>query len=721
MRTRLRLLPFLAIAAILLAFPPASAQYDDERGTEDDGIRQSVARVSWLEGEVSFNRGDDPDDWQPATVNYPMTLGDRIWAAPDARVELQLRGGTVYLGPESELAVLDLARDVRQLSLNLGTASFRIRRMEPDEVFEVATPNVSVTFETPGTYRIDVDEAGNSRVSVSQGRAWAAAAGGQVSLERGEQIRVRGIDRPDYDVVGLARADSWDRWVEMRALRTRSVRSASYVHPDISGIDDLDTYGSWETSGEYGNVWYPREVAAGWEPYRYGRWIWRDPWGWTWLSSEAWGWAPYHYGRWAVVRGRWGWIPVGPGSRYPGYSPALVGFVGGGAGWSVSVSAGGFVGWFPLGPREPLLPWWYRSRTREHAGGYDYAYRGRVTVVSRDVFVRGGRVDRDVVRDTRIVSEVSRAPVLRGPIPVVPTRDSIRVPADDRRRDVMRPPAEIGRREVVTRSVPPPAPPSFDRTLDVIRDRGGEPVPADLSRRLSAEERRGETRVQPVRPAGGDGIQLAPRGEVATTRRPEPLAPSVPRPMETSGRPARADDAPPARIPEPRREAEPARPAYEPRRDAVPTRPVYEPRREVEPTPTPARGWALVPRSEPRRDVAPTAPALEARPGNRDVSRPPESRPPERSFDRPTPEPTPRVQSWVAPEPKRQRSENVPAPFRPVETDARPAEPRRAAPERIEPKKAEPEKVEAKPTPTPKPKAEAEAAPRPKRAEPEKM
>ncbi len=69
-----------------------------------------------------------------------------------------MRGGTVYLGPESELGALDLAREVRQLSLTLGTASFRIRRMERDEIFEVATPNVSVTFETPGTYRIDVDE-----------------------------------------------------------------------------------------------------------------------------------------------------------------------------------------------------------------------------------------------------------------------------------------------------------------------------------------------------------------------------------------------------------------------------------------------------------------------------------------------------------------------------------------------------------------------------------
>lgn len=726
MRTRLRPLLLLGLFAILLPVPPASAQYDDERGSEDDGIRQSVARVSWLDGEVSFNRGDDPDDWQPAAVNYPMTLGDRIWASRDARVELQLRGGTIYLASETELAALDLARDVRQLSLNLGTTSFRIRRMEPEEVFEVATPNVSVTFETAGIFRIDVDEDGNSRVSVSQGRAWVAAAGGQVVLEGGEQIRVRGIDRPEYDVVRLARPDSWDRWVENRARRYRSVRSASYVHPDIYGVDDLDAYGTWESNEEYGTVWYPREVAAGWEPYRAGRWIWRDPWGWTWLSSEPWGWAPYHYGRWALSRGRWCWIPVGPQSRYPGYSPAVVGFVGGGAGWSVSVSAGGFVGWFPIGPREPFEPWWHRSRPRDHEPAWNYAYRNRVTVVSRDVFVRGGRVDRDVVRDTRIVGEVSRAPVLRGPIPVLPTRDSIRVPRADGRRDVMRPPAEVGRREVVTRSVPPPAPPSFDRTLDVIRDRGGEPVSADVARRISAEERRGETRIQPVRPAGGDGIQLSPRADVATTRRPEPLPPSTRRASpEVSDRPVRADETSTPRVTEPRREAVPTRPAYEQRYDTVPTRPAYEPRREAvptraaneprhveEPAPTPARGWALVPRSEPRREAVPTAPAPETRSDNRDVARPPE-----RGFDRPTPAPTERVPSWIAPEPRKQRSEATPVPARPFETESRPAETRRAVPDRVEPRRVEPEKVEVKATPTPKPKVDA--PPPRKRSEPD--
>lgn len=696
MKSRLRLRPLLLLAAVLLYTLPAAAQY---REPYDDDIRLSVARVSYFEGEVSFERGDAPNDWQPASINYPMTFGDRIWSGRNGRVEVQLRGATVFVAPMTELAALDLTRDVQQLSLSTGTASFRIARLDRYEVFEVATPNVSVTFETSGVYRIDVDRAGNSRVSVSQGRAWVAAAGGQVALERGEQIRVFGVDRPDYDVVRLPRADSWDRWVESRARRYASYRSASYVHPDIYGAYDLDAYGSWENHAEYGSVWYPRGVSAGWEPYRSGRWIWRDPWGWTWLSSEPWGWAPYHYGRWAVVRNRWCWIPVGPRASYPGYSPAIVGFVGGGAGWSLSVSVGGFVGWFPLGPREPFDPWWHRSRSSVNVTGYNYAYRDRVTVVALNIFVGSGRVDRAVVQDTRVVRDVSMAQVVRGPIPILPTRESIRVaPVEVQGRTTARPPETVSRREVVTRTAPPQAPPTFERNLATMRERGGAPVPVDIPRRPQADDRRGDQGVQPVRPAARGEVQLAPRGEVQEARKPQPLPPAATRQPATPGRPApgRDEAPPPARAPEVRSE-----PAPPPGRGSAP--PVPAPDIRNQPAPPPGRG------------AAPPAPAPEVR--NQPAPPPgrgaPPSAPVPQTRNPTVPTPTAAAPQRVEVPPAQPGRGNAPAP--PPQLTREPV-PVRPAPEAAAgqppPKKTEPGKVEqkgkaptrssSKPTPTPK-------------------
>ncbi|MFO1296524.1 MAG: DUF6600 domain-containing protein [Rubrivivax sp.] len=83
-----------------------------------------------------------------------------------------------------------------------------------------------------------------------------------------------------------------------------------------------------ERRPDYGAIWYPSTVTAGWAPYRYGRWAWVRPWGWTWVDEAPWGFAPFHYGRWVHWHGRWCWAPGGYVQR-PVYAPALVAWVGG--------------------------------------------------------------------------------------------------------------------------------------------------------------------------------------------------------------------------------------------------------------------------------------------------------------------------------------------------------------------------------------------------------
>ncbi len=653
MRTRAGRPLFAVLVALFLGVPSTAAPWEDEY--EDDGIRQAVARLSWFEGDVSFNRGDDPDDWQLAAVNYPLTLGDRLWAGRDARAELQLTGANLFLAPESEVGFLDLTRDYRLLSLTWGTATIRVRALESEEDLELSTPNASVTFGGPGVYRIDVDDDGNTRVGVVQGRAWVAAGGGRVRLEQGDRLRVWGLDRPEYDVVSLGRSDSWDRWVEKRSRRLRTVRSAPYVHPDIYGLDDLDAWGSWESSSEWGWVWFPRTTAAGWVPYHAGRWIWRDPWGWTWLSDEPWGWAPYHHGRWVLHGGRWAWVPIGPTSRHSGWFPALVGFVGGGPGWGPEVGQGGYVGWFPLAPRDPFFPWWYRSRRFADAPPHRYAHRERVVVLPRQIFTRGHWADRDVVRDERILHDLAGAPILRGPLPAVPERDTIRSPrGTSGGATTDAPPRRPPARSVVTRRDVPAAPAPFERKVGVIRERGGEPIRPDETRRFPSE---GTDRpVAPVRPVTRGEVVLAPRGTVAPSRRPEALPTAPPPPAMPTVRPT-TDPASFPPTPAPRREPEAIRPTPAPRAVATPL-----PRRVDVPTP------------RPTPDLAPPAPT---RPVRREGA--PTPKPPVRTVrtagprTEPVPTTAPRRGTVAAPTPA-PRIEVAPTPARRVA----PAEPRRA-------------------------------------------
>src|SRR5918992_672050 len=153
-------------------------------------IDQTVARLSFVSGPVSYSRGDDPDEWDPAMINVPFTLGDRIYAPEDGRAELQLPAGNfVRLAPRTYYTALNLTYDVKQFYLGEGTASFNIRNLGPDEVFEIDTPNVAVTFEARGKYRVDVDEDGNTRVLVQRGKVAVASNGRQINVQEGE-IRV---------------------------------------------------------------------------------------------------------------------------------------------------------------------------------------------------------------------------------------------------------------------------------------------------------------------------------------------------------------------------------------------------------------------------------------------------------------------------------------------------------------------------------------------------
>ena len=124
----------------------ASAQARDEYGE----INQTVARISFLSGQVSFARGDDPDDWQPADRNVPMTLGDRIYTGSRSRLELQIHGGdSIRLAARSDLAALNLTDDTKQFSLQSGVASIQILRLSDSEIFEIDTPNAAVSFDQP--------------------------------------------------------------------------------------------------------------------------------------------------------------------------------------------------------------------------------------------------------------------------------------------------------------------------------------------------------------------------------------------------------------------------------------------------------------------------------------------------------------------------------------------------------------------------------------------
>ena len=434
-----------------------------------------VARLSYTDGSVSFQPGGQ-GDWGTATRNRPVTVGDKIWSDRDSRAELQAGQASIHLGSMTALSFLNLDEQTTQMRLAEGAINFRVRELRQGDVYEVDTPNLAFTVTQAGAFRIDVNENGDgTRVTVIRGEGTVAAGGQTYTLHANERGEFTGTDKITYFVAAAPAPDGLDRWSNERDLRDDNSVSAKYVSRDVPGYSDLDDNGTWSEVPDYGPVWYPTVVSAGWAPYSYGYWNYIGPWGWTWVDYSPWGFAPYHYGRWSYIGGRWGWCP-GPYYARPIYGPAFVGFIGG-RGWGVGFGFGGGwgfgggIGWFPLGPHEPFRPWYrtsgayYRNvnihntyirnttiiNNRNTNFNYAYAHNTHaVTVASRNTFVGGQAINRSANR----VTEASlRGAQVMNRADFAPTRQSY-MGANATRGNVARPSQNIENRQVIARSTP---------------------------------------------------------------------------------------------------------------------------------------------------------------------------------------------------------------------------------------------------------------------------
>ncbi|MGH9451220.1 MAG: DUF6600 domain-containing protein [Terriglobia bacterium] len=320
-----------------------------------------VARLSLITGSASL-QPSGVNQWSQALPNYPVTTGDRLYTDAGARAEMDLGDSAVRLSNTTDLTMANLTNQFMQLGLAQGTIRISVYQMPSGNSTEVDTPNGALTVLQDGNYRVDTFPADNATlVSVYSGYLQLSGGGLAQTLRSGQAVKLTGTDPVQVSYVSLPPLDAFDQWSAARDRRFVSAPAARYVGRGMPGYADLDAYGQWSSVPQYGTVWYPAAVPAGWVPYRDGRWVWVSPWGWTWVDAEPWGFAPFHYGRWFYVGDRWGWIPGAVVVR-PYYAPALVAFAGG-AHFSLSLNfgGGGVQAWFPLGPSEPYYPWYHSS------------------------------------------------------------------------------------------------------------------------------------------------------------------------------------------------------------------------------------------------------------------------------------------------------------------------------------------------------------------------
>ncbi len=479
---------FILAAAVIVALTGIAfaffhlGQRSSVEAYENSAATPLAARVDQVDGDVGiapeFNGQDQNNvDWLKATVNSPVSVGDRIYVRDGGKAGIAF-GDRSYarLDSNTMLDVVTMTEQRTQLALRNGSATFDCGGLQSNDFFEVETPDGAVDFKQPGMYQISFNDSGHAVVNVLSGQAQVVGVSGSGIISKGESLTLGVVAANDgttnnNNVTAVSSrlepryaggiVDDYYRYRYPKKYDGRYINydaylgdpfyyepyhSASYQYFDnddyIAGIDDLDTYGTWEDIDGYGHCWRPSGVAVDWAPYSDGYWDTDYPWGLTWVSSESWGWAPYHYGRWGYVQNSWYWIP-GPRETRAVYAPALVAFV--------SIPERREVGWVPLGPGDRYVPRYYNNSWQAQfiAGRREVAFNrtanfnapGAVTVVNVNNFNRPinrtviERTDPAFLARTRPVADPFAVPAIRDHVrDISAARQRVAVPQDVQRQ-----------------------------------------------------------------------------------------------------------------------------------------------------------------------------------------------------------------------------------------------------------------------------------------------
>ena len=543
----------VGVALLTTALPQQAAAQD-----QDDPPGR-VARLGYMQGSVSFQPAGE-SDWVQAVPNRPMTTGDKLWADQDSRAEVELGSAVIRLAANTGFSFLNLDDRTMQIQLTSGSLNISVRRLDRDDVFEVDTPNQAFSVFQPGRYRVEASGDGNyTVVSVREGEGESTGNGQTYTLHAGQRGTFSGTESLNADVVQIGGPDEFDNWAYSRDRRHETSRSAQYLSHDVVGYEDLDDYGDWRDDSNYGHVWFPTRVSAGWAPYREGHWDWISPWGWTWVDDAPWGYAPFHYGRWVTVGGRWGWV-AGPVDVVPVYAPALVVFLGTGG-----IGFGGNVGWFPLGPREVYVPSYNVSRgymNRVNISNTTVNNTTITNVYNTTIVNRSTNITNVVYLNRNVAGAITAVPqrtfvnaqpvatvavavnareMASGPVSsratVAPSRESVLGSRANSAGRVAAPPPAVASRQVIAKAPPPPPPVPFARQQQALAAHPGQPL-----------ERNEVQTLRPANtPAAQPMVKLAPPGKPAT--------PNIDRPgnqpgnSPNAGRPGQPANTPPANRP----------------------------------------------------------------------------------------------------------------------------------------------------------------------------
>ena len=245
-----------------------------------DTIFPQIARLSFVDGDVRIQSGVEEKhhkdgDWEVATNNLPLESGYSV-VTGEGRAEIELEdASTLYLAPNSVLAVNDLSSTAgipnTDMALLSGTVTLHVHPNVAGEKFILRTPTDNVVTKYPQSAYFRIS-------SYTDGMAFTPMGGGTLGVMSGLGLGHEELTpghtlyfKDNYRIMDAGPTHppdfgSWDRWVADRTAAreqaTAEALKASGLNAPIPGLADLAGQGKFFPCEPYGTCWAPTPGAA---------------------------------------------------------------------------------------------------------------------------------------------------------------------------------------------------------------------------------------------------------------------------------------------------------------------------------------------------------------------------------------------------------------------------------------------------------------------------
>lgn len=215
----------MALAFLLLSVGSAFAQYPPRPYPAPPA---RGVRVQYISGEASYAQCD-VDKWAAVALNQSLGPNSCVWTDKNSRAELSAGFGFIRMDSETSLTFLSVNPSTMQLRVNQGTVSVSVGRLGRGEIYEIDTPNATLTLMKSGVYRVDVFPGEDQTwVTVRRGSLAATGNGRSVKVEDGQQVRFRGGNSLQHTAEKAPAPDGFDDWARVRDDRLGVFRSGPY-------------------------------------------------------------------------------------------------------------------------------------------------------------------------------------------------------------------------------------------------------------------------------------------------------------------------------------------------------------------------------------------------------------------------------------------------------------------------------------------------------------